>query len=137
MSELVSQLRLIGEEETTQHEIPLAVILKKPTLLAAYNLCIEWSGKDDKQFCMATGIDPGNWSAMRKGIKHFPTNALDKIMIEAGNTAPLTWQNYLHGFEPPKKREDAKDKIIADLLAKHAEKDMKISILEQIARVKV
>ena len=113
MSELVSQLGLIGlPQKGESQEVPLAVILKQPNLLAAVNLCINVSGKDDKAFCHATGIDPGNFSAMRKGIKHFPANSFDRIMEEAGNKIPLIWLAHKNGFGLIQLR-DEKDRVIA------------------------
>lgn len=128
MSEAV-QLRLMGEENSISRDIPLALILQKATLLDAVNLCIDASNKKVEAIANAVGTDPGNFSKMRRADgKHFPTNALDKIMVEAGNVIPLIWQNHRHGFAMVRIR-DEKDAHIAQLEAKLAEQERELAIV--------
>lgn len=125
----IVQLDLLGSSENRdQQDVPLTTIIKQADLLAAVNLGINISGKEDKAFCSATGIDAGNFSAMRKGIKHFPLRSLDPICNEAGNDIPLIYWAHKRGYGLVRLR-DAKDRKIAELEAKLAERDQEISAL--------
>ena len=115
------QMDLLGSSPDREgQEVPLATILKQSDLLAAVNLCLNVSGKNDQVFSLVTGIDPGNFSAMRKGIKHFPLRSLDPICNEAGNDIPLIYWAHKRGYGLVRLR-DAKDRKIAELEAKNAE----------------
>lgn len=125
----IVQLDLLGSSDSRdQQEVPMTTIIKQADLLAAVNLGINVSGKDDKAFCASTGIDPGNFSAMRKGIKHFPLRSLDPICNEAGNDIPLIYWAHKRGYGLVRLR-DAKDRKIAELEAKNAELQKEIETL--------
>ena len=128
MSEIV-QLDLLGASpERETQDVPLSTILKQSDLLAAVNLCLNVSGKHDQVFSLVTGIDPGNFSAMRKGTKHFPLRSLDSLCNEAGNDIPLIYWAHKRGYGLVRLR-DAKDRRIAELEAKNSELQKEIETL--------
>jgi hypothetical protein len=93
-----------------QTELPLArradvppvsedTVMRRKDFLGAINLCIDISGLDDKEIYLELGIDPGQWSRIRKGDAHFPPNKLQSLMTVCGNQVPLIWLARQYGYE--------------------------------------
>lgn len=80
-------------------DVPLETIMRRRDFLGAINLCIELSGLADKEICLDLGIDPAQWSKIRKGEAHFPPNKLQRLMLICGNQVPLVWLARTHGYE--------------------------------------
>lgn len=79
--------------------VPIETVMKRRDFLSAINLCIEVSGLDDKEIYLALGVDPAQWSRIRKGDAHFPPNKLCALMQICGNQVPLIWLARAHGYE--------------------------------------
>jgi hypothetical protein len=93
-----------------QAELPLArradvppvsedTVMRRKDFLGAINLCIDLSGLDDKEIYLELGIDPGQWSRIRKGDAHFPPNKLQSLMTVCANQVPLIWLARQYGYE--------------------------------------
>lgn len=79
--------------------VPPETIMRRRDFLGAINLCIEASGLDDKEIYVELGIDPAQWSRIRKGDAHFPPNKLQTLMTVCGNEVPLIWLARSQGYE--------------------------------------
>lgn len=129
-----AQGRLPLAPRAKQMDVPHEYIERRHTLLGAINLCIDLSGVDDKEICLALEIDPGHWSNIRKnkpGV-HFPTDKLNGLMSLCGNLAPLDWLAWSNGYglvllkteaerradeaEKALEEERAKTKMLTDIL---------------------
>lgn len=66
-------------------------------MMAAIKLCMQASGKSDKQICMHLKIDAGHWSNVMRGNGHFPPEKLNALMDFCGNEIPLTWLAWSRG----------------------------------------
>jgi len=79
--------------------VPVETVMRRKDFLGAINLCIEASGLDDKEIYVELGIDPAQWSRIRKGDAHFPPNKLQSLMTVCGNEVPLIWLAHAQGYE--------------------------------------
>lgn len=116
-----------------QADLPLSTILKRATLMDAINLCIAESGLEDKEIYIPLGIDPGHWTCIRKGSKHFPASRLEKLMDICGNDIPLVWLANKRGFELRPLLSDLEAKLEAEK-ARNADLVKENSILRDIAQ---
>ena len=78
--------------------VDIKVIAARTTFMAAVLLCIQISGKSDKQVCKTLGIDAGHWSNMMKGHGHFPPDKINALMDYCGNEIPLLWLAQSRGY---------------------------------------
>lgn len=80
-------------------DVPMSLILKQRSLSAAIALCVQITGRDDKEIYLSLGIDAGHWSRILKGDAHFPVDRLGALMDLCGNEAPLLWLARSRGYE--------------------------------------
>lgn len=90
------ELPLARKVEKT--DVPLAVVVRQPTMAQAIALCVQVSGLEDKEVYLSLGIDAGHWTRIMKGDAHFPVNKLDELMDLCGNEAPLIWLSNCRGY---------------------------------------
>lgn len=88
-----------GPPKPEQHEVSDEFIHSRPTLLHALNFAQELSGLEDKQIAGELGIDLGQWSRIKSGNAHFPTNKYVAFMRLVGNDIPLVWLAHAMGYE--------------------------------------
>jgi len=88
-----------GPSKPEQHEVSAEFIVSRPTLLHAMNFAQEVSGLEDKQVAGELGIDLGQWSRIKSGNAHFPTNKYPAFMRMTGNVIPLQWLANAMGYE--------------------------------------
>ena len=93
VSSEVEQGALLLARQADPAEVPLDMIAKCSSLLAAINLMFNVSGLEDKEIYAALQIDPGHFSNIRKGKPgcHFPTNKLNDAMDLCRSEIPLLW----------------------------------------------
>jgi len=82
-----------------QHEVSDEFVFSRPTLLHAINFAQEISGLEDKQISGELGIDLGQWSRIKSGNAHFPTNKYIAFMRLVSNDIPLKWLAHAMGYE--------------------------------------
>lgn len=89
----VAQASLPLSRRALAVDVPLDVIRKRATFLAAINLMFDVSGLDDKEISLTLEIDPGHFSNIRRGKQgsHFPVNKLEAAMDLCENEIPLLW----------------------------------------------
>lgn len=74
------------------------VVAGRATMLDAVRLCIELAPVADNVICEELGIDAGQWSRIKSGSAHFPTNKYLELMEACGNEVPLRWLAYQRGY---------------------------------------
>lgn len=136
------QQRLLLSHHARRSDATPEQIARKPTLLAAINLCIDESGLDDNEIRLTLGIDAGHWSNIRKGKAgcHFPTNKIDDLQTLCGNEIPLIWQALkrgkgLHLLETEAERmlrEERELRLAAENKVRETEKQVRV-LQESIA----
>lgn len=84
---------------STNADVSDEVIARLPTKLEAIKLAQIVSGLDDKEICAELGIDGGQWSRIRTGAAHFPTNKEIEYFDLVGNEIPLRWLAMQRGYE--------------------------------------
>lgn len=80
-------------------EVPFDLVMKQRSFSAAIALCVQVTGREDKEIYLSLGIDPGHWSRILKGDAHFPVDKLGALMDLCGNEAPLVWLAHSRGYE--------------------------------------
>ena len=116
---VVEQLQLpIAPRAVPAQEIPLTLIVRQPTFMAAINLCISASGLDAKQLYLPLGIDQGHWSNILKSKGHFPPDKLENLMDLCGSEIPLIWLAHRRGKEVKPLISEIETQLIAERAAR-------------------
>ena len=78
----------------------VADVLRRPTFGQAVAFALDISGKNTQMVCAEMGLDPGNWSRILSGTRHFPVDELAHFQRLVDNPAPLVWLAHHCGFDP-------------------------------------
>lgn len=81
-----------------QVDVPMELIVKQRSFLAAIALCIQAAGLQESEVSLSLGIDAGHWTRIKKGDAHFPTNKINDLMDITGNQVPLIWLAHSRGY---------------------------------------
>jgi hypothetical protein len=95
-----AQPDLFPGEMAVPGQLPLSIIVAQPTKLAALNLALSLSGLTDSKLSKAAGVrDPAQWTRIKSGDAHFPTNGGVALMRKMRLFYPLQWEAYHCGFD--------------------------------------
>lgn len=93
------ELPIRRKPRTSNADVSDEVIARLPNKLEAIKLAQTVSGLEDKEICAGLGIDPGQWSRIKHGAAHFPTNRETDYYDLVGNEIPLRWLAIQRGYE--------------------------------------
>jgi hypothetical protein len=86
-----------------QVSIPLVVspseVMRKQSLGAALDLCVELAGYEAKQVQRDLKLDKAQFSRWQSGQEGIIWPRLKLVMNHCGNDAPLLWMNHDRGFD--------------------------------------
>lgn len=80
-------------------EIGAHEIVRKQSLGAAIELCVEAAGLEPKRVTSDLGLDKGQWSRWTSGAEGVVWPRLSKLMDRCGNDAPVLWQVHQRGYD--------------------------------------
>lgn len=106
------------------------VIARLPSKLAAIKLAQEVAGLDDQEICGALQVDPGQWTRIKNGQAHFPTNKELAFYDVCGNEIPLRWLAMQRGYELKRRLSDIEAEN-ERLRAALAERDHEIAVVRK------
>lgn len=108
-------------------EISREYIISRPSLRAAMRLAQDVSGLEDKQLADGLGIDVAQWSRIKTGSGHFPTDKIDRFMELVGNDIPLIWLAHRRGYELKPLLSTLEQQLAAERAARlEAERELEI-----------
>lgn len=87
------------------HQVALPVevspleVMRKPTLGAALDLCLEVAGLEPKQVQGALKLDKAQFSRWQSGQEGVNWPKLVLVMDHCGNDAPLMWMNHQRHYD--------------------------------------
>lgn len=88
---------------TTQLSIPIELgaheVVRKASLGAALELCVEAAGLEPKRVTADCGFDKGQWSRWTTGSEGIVWPRLERLMDRCGNDAPVLWQLAQRGYD--------------------------------------
>ena len=88
-----------------QHQmgIPVQVnpseVVRKPSLGASLDLCLELAGLEPKQVQAELRLDKAQFSRWQSGQEGVNWPKLVAVMDHCGNDAPLLWMNHQRGWD--------------------------------------
>ncbi|WP_382155385.1 hypothetical protein [Hydrogenophaga sp. ANAO-22] len=86
-----------------QVSIPMVVspseVMRKQSLGAALDLCVELAGYEAKQVQRDLKLDKAQFSRWQSGQEGIIWPRLKLVMNHCGNDAPLLWMNHDRGFD--------------------------------------
>ena len=86
-----------------QVSIPMVVspseVMRKQSLGAAIDLCVELAGYEAKQVQRDLKLDKAQFSRWQSGQEGIIWPRLKLVMNHCGNDAPLLWMNHDRGFD--------------------------------------
>lgn len=74
------------------------------SMTSAIGLCVSLSGRQDKAIASEISIEAAQWSRIKTGMAHFPTNKYKELIELCGNLAPLQYLANSLGYEIKKKQ---------------------------------
>lgn len=80
-------------------EVSPAEVMRKPSLGAALDLCLELGGFEPKQVQHALKLDKAQFSRWQSGQEGVSWPKLVLVMDHCGNDAPLLWMNHARGYD--------------------------------------
>lgn len=80
-------------------EVSPAEVMRKPSLGAALDLCLELGGFEPKQVQHALKLDKAQFSRWQSGQEGVNWPKLSAVMDHCGNDAPLLWMNHARGYD--------------------------------------
>lgn len=80
-------------------EVSPAEVMRKPSLGAALDLCLELGGFEPKQVQHALKLDKAQFSRWQSGQEGVNWPKLVAVMDHCGNDAPLLWMNHARGYD--------------------------------------
>ena len=80
-------------------EVSPAEVMRKPSLGAALDLCLEVAGFEPKQVQSALKLDKAQFSRWQSGQEGVNWPKLSAVMDHCGNDAPLLWMIHQHRYD--------------------------------------
>lgn len=80
-------------------DVPPEEIVRKRTLGAAIDLCMELGGLVPKQIQADLKVDKGQFSRWQSGEEGIKWPKLEALQQRCGNAAPCLWMFYQSGFD--------------------------------------
>ncbi|MFN3493717.1 MAG: hypothetical protein ACK40L_04340 [Hydrogenophaga sp.] len=80
-------------------EVSPAEVIRKPTLGAALDLCLEVAGFEPKQVQAALKLDKAQFSRWQSGQEGVNWPKLEAVMDHCGNDAPLLWMIHRRHYD--------------------------------------
>lgn len=80
-------------------EVSPAEVMRKPSLGAALDLCLELAGLEPKQVQADLKLDKAQFSRWQSGQEGVNWPKLVLVMDHCGNDAPLLWMNHQRGWD--------------------------------------
>src|SRR6185437_9315207 len=80
-------------------EVPVSEIVRKRTLGAAIELCMELGGIEPKCIQADLKVDKGQFSRWQSGEEGVKWPRLEALQQRCGNAAPVLWMFYQSGFD--------------------------------------
>jgi len=117
----------------------LAYVASLPNFRRALRYAISLADLEPKQVYGPLDKDKATWSRIENGDMSFPADDLMHFCEVVGNDAVLLWLMCSAGYDLTsiRKAQDDKDKRIAELEAKLAEKDYALEIAAQLVSGRV
>jgi hypothetical protein len=132
----VEQLTLLPVGRSGSAAPDIAYLLALPTLRRAIRYSMSLADVEPKQIYDPLGKDKAVWSRIENGDMSFPADDLLKFCSLVGNDAALLWLAYHAGYDiaSMKKRQDDKDRRIAELEAKLAESELEKAVIAKFVK---
>lgn len=80
-------------------DVPSSELLRKRTLGAAIDLCMELGGVEPKQLQADLKVDKGQFSRWQSGDEGIKWPKLESLQQICGNAAPVLWMFHQSGFD--------------------------------------
>lgn len=80
-------------------EVPVPELMRKHTLGAAIELCVELSGQPPKAVVSDLRVDKAQMSRWQSGAEGVVWPKLVALMDRCGNDAPVLWQLHQRGYD--------------------------------------
>ena len=80
-------------------EVPLPELMRKQTLGAAIEMCVELSGHPTKAVLSDLHVDKAQLSRWHSGAEGVVWPKLAALMDHCGNDAPVLWQLHQRGYD--------------------------------------
>lgn len=142
-SKNLKQLELLGERSTPNVEpvTPELVryVRRQKTLVGAWNLAQKISGLEDKKCYGPLDIDPSHWTKIGNCKASPPADERFVHYLDVvGNEAPLIWLCEVRGYDflSMRKHQDDKDRRIAELEQRLADRDRALALVMEFQRGK-
>jgi hypothetical protein len=76
-----------------------AEVIRKPSLGASIDLCLELAGLEPKQVQADLKLDKAQFSRWQSGQEGVNWPKLEAVMDRCGNDAPVLWMNHRRGWD--------------------------------------
>jgi hypothetical protein len=118
-SDKVEQLQLLPQRVSAKAP-DLAYLMSLPNLRRVVRYSMSLADLEPKQVYEPLGKDKATWSRIEGGDMGFPADLIVPFQSITNNSAPVLWLAHQDGWDVTtmRKRQDDKDKRIADLEAR-------------------
>jgi plasmid maintenance system antidote protein VapI len=112
--------------ESTQISLPVEVrpeeVMRKQSLGAAIDLCMELVDKQEKQLQAELGVDKGQFSRWKSGQEGIIWAKFARLMDTCGNDAPLLWMLHQRGYDlySLRRRESETERLLREAREENA-----------------
>lgn len=114
-------------------EVSREYVISRPSLRAAMRLAQDVAGLEDKQLADGLDIDVAQWSRIKMGNGHFPTDKFVRLMELVNNDIPLVWLAHQRGYELKHLQSSLEQQLEAER-AKRIEAERKYEIVEKFMK---
>ena len=86
-------------QPVTPVDVSPAEVMRKTSLGASFDLCLELAGLEPKQLLADLKLDKAQYSRWQSGQEGVIWTKLEAVMDRCGNDAQLLWMNHQRGWD--------------------------------------